>query len=145
MTEAKAAIVTAGGRGIGAACARALAERGYGLALMSPSGSAEALAARVGDVDWMLSYQSAARTGEPWLGPPIEQVIADLAEEGCRNVLIAPIGFVCDHIEVLYDIDIRVQEIARGCGVRVERTESMNCNPMFIRAVADAVLETMDN
>ena len=67
----------------------------------------------------------------------------DLAEEGYRNVLVAPIGFVCDHVEVLYDIDIGVQEIARKHGVRVVRTESMNSNPTFIEAVADAVLEKL--
>jgi ferrochelatase len=70
-------------------------------------------------------------------------VVADLAAEGYRHVLAAPIGFVCDHVEVLYDIDIGVQAIARANGVRVERIESMNSNPAFIEAVADAVAEKL--
>ncbi len=107
-------------------------------------GNAKALAGRLGDVDWTFSYQSAAHTGEPWLGPQIEDVIVDLAGEGYRNVLVAPIGFVCDHVEILYDIDIGVQKIAKEQGVRVERIESMNSNPLFIEAVADAVEEKLN-
>lgn len=106
-------------------------------------GNARALAERLGHADWMFSYQSAAQTGEPWLGPQIEQVVTDLAAEGYTDVLIAPIGFVCDHVEVLYDIDIGVQQIARAHGVRVVRTASMNSHPTFIEAVADAVAEKL--
>ncbi len=107
-------------------------------------GNAKTLAKRLGDVDWTFSYQSAAHTGEPWLGPQIEDVIVDLAGEGYRNVLVAPIGFVCDHVEILYDIDIGVQKIAKKQGVRVERIESMNSNPVFVEAVADAVEEKLN-
>ena len=71
-------------------------------------------------------------------------MVADLSEEGYENVLIAPIGFVCDHVEVLYDIDIGVQAIARKHGIRVERTDSMNSSPVFIEAVVDALLDKMD-
>ena len=102
-------------------------------------GNARAVAARLGDVDWMFSYQSAAHTGEPWLGPQIEDVIPDLADEGYRHVLVAPIGFVCDHVEILYDIDIGLQEIAKARGVNVKRIASMNNDPTFIDAVVDAV------
>ena len=105
--------------------------------------NANELARRLGEVDWTFSYQSASQTGEPWLGPQIEQVIAELAGAGYRHVLAAPIGFVCDHVEVLYDIDIGVQAIARANGVRVERIESMNSNTAFIEAVADAVAEKL--
>ncbi len=101
--------------------------------------NARAVAARLGDVDWMFSYQSAAHTGEPWLGPQIEDVIPDLADEGYRHVLVAPIGFVCDHVEILYDIDIGLQEIAKARGVNVKRIASMNNDPTFIDAVVDAV------
>ena len=107
-------------------------------------GNAKTLAKRLGDVDWTFSYQSVAHTGEPWLGPQIEDVIVDLAGEGYRNVLVAPIGFVCDHVEILYDIDIGVQKIAKKQGVRVERIESMNSNPVFVEAVADAVEEKLN-
>ncbi len=107
-------------------------------------GNARAVAKRLGDVDWMFSYQSAAHTGEPWLGPQIEDVIPDLADEGYRHVLVAPIGFVCDHVEILYDIDIGVQAIARSRGVNVKRIASMNSDPAFIEAVADAVEEKLN-
>lgn len=107
-------------------------------------GNANTVAERLGDVDWMFSYQSAAHTGEPWLGPQIEDVIPDLADQGYRRVLVAPIGFVCDHVEILYDIDIGLQEIARPLGVDLRRIASMNSDPMFIESVADAVEEMLN-
>lgn len=107
--------------------------------------NATAIAARLGDIDWMFSYQSAAETGEPWLGPQIEEAVNSLADEGYQHILIAPIGFVCDHVEILYDIDIEVQQIATERGIQVERIESMNSDPMFIEAVADALLSTNGN
>ncbi|RME76162.1 MAG: ferrochelatase, partial [Chloroflexi bacterium] len=72
--------------------------------------NARLIAERLGDVDWMFSYQSAAETGEPWLGPQIEEVVVDLARQGYKNALVAPIGFVCDHVEILYDIDIEARQ-----------------------------------
>ena len=101
--------------------------------------NAKTLAERLGDVDWMFSYQSAAHTGEPWLGPQIEDVIPELAAAGYQNMLSVPIGFVCDHVEVLYDIDIGCQDIAKEHGMRLERVDMMNSDPMFVDAVADAV------
>lgn len=92
---------------------------------------------------WMFSYQSAAQTGVPWLGPQIEAVIPSLAARGVRNALIAPIGFIADHVEVLYDIDIGVQEIATAQGVRVERTPMLNDSPGVIAALADLVRREM--
>ena len=102
--------------------------------------NAKIVAERLGNVDWMFSYQSAAHTGEPWLGPQIEEVIPDLAKEGYKHVLVAPLGFVCDHVEVLYDIDIEAKQIAQEHGVQLERIEMMNSDPVFIEAIADAVL-----
>jgi ferrochelatase len=89
----------------------------------------------------MFSYQSAAETGEPWLGPQIEDVIVDLVKAGYKYALVAPIGFVCDHVEILYDIDIEAKAIADERGLRLERIESMNSTPLFIDAIVDAVLE----
>lgn len=103
--------------------------------------NAKAIAAQLGEVDWMFSYQSEAKTGEPWLGPQIEAVIPELAREGYKNVLVAPIGFVCDHVEVLYDIDIGCREIAQKEDIRLERIDMMNADPVFIAAVADALQE----
>ena len=71
-------------------------------------------------------------------------MIPDLADQGYRQVLVAPIGFVCDHVEILYDIDIGLQEIARPRGVDVRRIASMNSDPTFIEAVADAVEEKLN-
>ena len=105
--------------------------------------NAQAIVDQLGPVDWMFSYQSAANTGEPWLGPQIEDVIPALASGNYRDVLVAPIGFVCDHVEVLYDIDIGCQEIAQQHGIRLERTEMMNSDPVFIEAIADAVEEVI--
>jgi ferrochelatase len=105
--------------------------------------NARIVAKRMGDIDWMFSYQSAAHTGEPWLGPQIEDVVVDLANEGYKNVLVAPIGFVCDHVEILFDIDVEAKQIAEEHGVRLERVESMNSKPLFIGAVADAILEQL--
>ena len=105
--------------------------------------NARTLAGRLGDVDWTFSYQSAAQTGEPWLGPQIEDLVAGLGKAGHRHVLVAPIGFVCDHIEVLYDIDIGAKEIAGAHDVHLERIESMNSDPTFIEAVADAIEERL--
>ncbi|MBE7552091.1 MAG: ferrochelatase [Anaerolineales bacterium] len=102
--------------------------------------NAQIIAERLGNVDWMFSYQSAAHTGEPWLGPQIEDVVMDLAKEGYKHVLVAPIGFVCDHVEILYDIDIEARQIAQEHGMQLERIESMNSDPLFIEAIADAVV-----
>jgi ferrochelatase len=105
--------------------------------------NARLIAERLGDVDWMFSYQSAAETGEPWLGPQIEDVVVDLAGQGYRHILVAPIGFVCDHVEILYDIDIEAKQIAEAHGVQLERIESMNSDPQFIGAIVDAVTEKL--
>ena len=103
--------------------------------------NAKIVAERLGDVDWMFSYQSAAETGEPWLGPQIEDVVVDLASQGYKHMLVAPVGFVSDHVEILFDIDIEAKQIADEHGVQLERIESMNSSPLFIGAVADAIVE----
>jgi ferrochelatase len=93
---------------------------------------------------WTFSYQSAARTGVPWLGPQIEDLVIDLAQVGEKNLLIAPIGFIADHVEVLYDIDIGVQQIAQEHGVRIERPPMLNdSDPLVdaLTALANAALE----
>ncbi|MBU0677641.1 MAG: ferrochelatase [Verrucomicrobia bacterium] len=104
--------------------------------------NAHQIAERVGHIDWMFAYQSAGASREQWLGPAIEDVIPELAEQGCTDILVAPIGFVCDHIEILYDLDIEAKQIAEEHGIRLERTESMNTTPLFIEAVADALIHS---
>ncbi len=84
-------------------------------------------------------FQSAAISSEPWLGPDAGQAIARLAAEGKRNVLLAPIGFVCEHVEVLYDVDIVFKRHAEGLGMRLERIEMLNTAPLMIDGLADLV------
>jgi ferrochelatase len=99
------------------------------------------LAERLGLVRgrWRFSYQSAGQSPEPWLGPQIEQVVRELALSGEKDLLVVPVGFVCDHVEVLYDIDIAARQIAAEHGARLERSESLNASPIFIAALADLV------
>ena len=93
---------------------------------------------------WTFSYQSAAQTGVAWLGPQIEDVVAQLAEAGRRDLLIAPIGFIADHVEILYDIDVEIQELAGTLDVHVERTPMLNDSPELIQALAALVHEQLE-
>jgi len=88
---------------------------------------------------WSWSYQSAGRSPEPWLGPQIEDYLPELATQGIRNVISIPVGFVCDHVEILYDIDIKAQRVAQEHGIRLERPPALNTDPLFIQAVADEI------
>jgi ferrochelatase len=101
--------------------------------------SAEEVARRARLTDWRVAYQSAGATQEPWLGPDAEEVITELAKSGAKGVLLVPIGFVCDHVEILYDIDIEYQAVARRLGLQLERTASLNDNAGLVAAVADVV------
>jgi protoporphyrin/coproporphyrin ferrochelatase len=88
---------------------------------------------------WGFCFQSAGQSPEPWLGPSIEQRILELIQTGYKNLLVVPIGFVCDHVEVLYDIDIAARNLARAHGARLERSESLNASPALIATLADLV------
>lgn len=92
---------------------------------------------------WEFSYQSAGQSPEPWLGPQIEDVVVRLAQSGKKNLLIIPVGFVCDHVEVLYDIDIAARGLAAQHGARLERSASLNDSPMLISALADLVFDAI--
>jgi ferrochelatase len=94
------------------------------------------------DDRWTFSYQSAAQTGVPWLGPQIEELIVQCARSGDRDLLVAPIGFIADHVEILYDLDIGVQRIAQEHGVRVERPPMLNDSQPLIEALASLVQES---
>lgn len=91
---------------------------------------------------WSFSFQSAGKTGTPWLGPSIETEIPRLIQAGERNILAAPIGFVTDHVEVLYDLDIEAKALATALGGKLERTESQNDSPEFIEALVQAIQST---
>ena len=88
---------------------------------------------------WRFAWQSAGGTHEPWIGPDVLDELDVLWQEHVRNVLLVPIGFVCDHLEVLYDIDVEAKEKARSLGMRLERTALPNATPAFIRVLADVV------
>lgn len=90
---------------------------------------------------WEFCYQSAGQSGESWLGPPIEAVIQRLLDAGEDRLVVSVIGFVCDHVEVLYDIDIACQEIAKSRGAELRRSPSLNDEPVFIDTLADLVSE----
>ena len=93
------------------------------------------------DADWSWSYQSAGRSPEPWLGPTYPDHLAELAQRGIRNVVSVPVGFVCDHVEILYDIDIDAQNVAQRLGMRLERPPSLNDDPCFLGQLASIISE----
>jgi ferrochelatase len=82
------------------------------------------------------AFQSQGMSGGPWLGPTVETAMLELKRQGHRGVVIAPIGFVCDHVEVLYDIDIGFRHFAGEQGLMFWRTESLNASPTFVKALA---------
>lgn len=88
------------------------------------------------------AYQSAGRTAEPWLGPDARQVVDELAAAGHANVLVVPVGFTCEHVEVLYDVDVELRRHARGLGMRLERIVMVNDHPALIAGLADLVHRT---
>ncbi len=104
--------------------------------------SAAAVAKRVGLASWRLAFQSAGATPEPWLGPEAGAVMTELASQGHRAFLIVPIGFVCDHVEVLYDVDVVYRELAGRLGVRLERTASLNDDALLVGALAEIARNT---
>jgi len=99
--------------------------------------SSQAVAQRMRLNDWRFAYQSAGATADPWLGPDAGDVITELAAAGRKAFLLVPIGFVCDHVEILYDIDVEYRELAGRLGVHLERTDSLNSDPSLVATVAD--------
>lgn len=99
--------------------------------------TAAAVAARLGVRDWDFAYQSQGMTGDQWLGPTVESRLDQYAADGVREVVVDPIGFVCDHVEVLFDIDILFRGYAAERGIALARPESLNDSPMFTQALAE--------
>lgn len=93
---------------------------------------------------WRTSYQSAGASSVRWLGPTLEETIEELARDEVPGVLVAPIGFLADHVEVLYDIDIESQHEARAAGITLARTASLNDQPLFIDALAQLVYQALE-
>ncbi|MBA2284954.1 MAG: ferrochelatase [Ktedonobacteraceae bacterium] len=92
---------------------------------------------------WMFCYQSAGHTPEEWLKPDFADVMPELKAAGHTHVLIAPVQFLADHLEILYDIEIGAREQAEAAGIQFARIESLNTSPLFIKALATVVQETM--
>jgi ferrochelatase len=104
--------------------------------------SAALVATRAGVGDFTVAWQSAGRTPEPWLGPSLGEVLGELAASGAAGVVVCPIGFVADHLEVLYDLDVEARAAAASLGLRFARTASLNDDPRFVHVLADAVIST---
>jgi protoporphyrin/coproporphyrin ferrochelatase len=91
---------------------------------------------------WEFAFQSASTTGEPWLGPDL---LSAIEQSGARDVLVCPIGFVADHLEILYDLDVEAQAFARSHNITIRRTASFNTRPEFIAAMAEIVSDAIDS
>jgi ferrochelatase len=105
--------------------------------------SARAVAERLGRAAWQVAYQS--RSGsprDPWLEPDINDTLRALAAEGVRDAVVVPVGFVCDHVEVLYDLDIEARATATSVGLGFVRAGTVNDHPLFIRMLAEVVRAT---
>ena len=96
-----------------------------------------AVAARLGLTDWDFAYQSQGLTDERWLGPTVESCLDRYAAEGIREVVVCPIGFVCDHVETLYDVDVAFRDYAAQRGISLYRPEALNGSPKFTAALAE--------
>jgi protoporphyrin/coproporphyrin ferrochelatase len=105
--------------------------------------TARLVAERAGLADerWSWSYQSAGRTPEPWAGPDLGEHLENLAGQGVRDVVSVPVGFVSDHVELLYDVDVRAQGVAKRLGLRLERPPALNDDPRFVEVLAAIVRE----
>lgn len=90
--------------------------------------------------EWEFAFQSASHTGEPWLGPDLLEAVE---RSSARDVLVCPIGFVADHLEILYDLDVEAHAFARAKGIRIRRTRSFNASPVFIDALASVVTDAL--
>ena len=105
--------------------------------------SVRAVLERIGPHAWHFAYQSKGSGPEEWIGPDVEKVLEDLASQGVKEVLLIPVGFLSDHIEILYDIDIVFQKKAEALGIVLKRTRSLNTSERFINALATVVEEQL--
>jgi ferrochelatase len=95
------------------------------------------------DADWFFAFQSQGISGGPWIGPTVEDTLSALRQAGHTAVIIQAIGFLCDHVEILYDIDIAFRDLGQRLGLSVERTESLNESPILTSALADLARNAM--
>ena len=105
--------------------------------------TAAAIAQRAALREWSFAFQSASATGEPWLGPDILEELERLESAEVRSVLVAPIGFVSDHLEILWDLEVEARDKAAELGIELARMQSLNDDPAFVRALATLVREAL--
>jgi ferrochelatase len=105
--------------------------------------TARGVAERCAIARYRVAYQSAGRTPEPWIGPDLSDLIREASADGIRHFLVIPVGFVCDHTEILFDIDVQARATARALGATLRRTESLNSSPTFIAALESLVREKL--
>jgi len=102
-------------------------------------GTVEAVTAHLGGRQTVFAYQSQGRSSEPWLGPTVESMLESLHQSGHRHVLVAPIGFICDHVETLFDIDIELKQLASSKGMQLERMAMLNDQPVLVDVLLDVL------
>ena len=105
--------------------------------------TSQLVAERAGLASWSFAFQSASPTGEPWLGPDILDELDELKAKGVERVLACPIGFVSDHLEILWDLDVEARERSAELGLEFDRIRSLNDDPAFVRGLAELVRETV--
>ncbi|HEX5233977.1 MAG TPA: ferrochelatase [Silvibacterium sp.] len=87
--------------------------------------------------DWVFAFQSQGMSGGPWIGPTVEDTLTTLRQQDFERIIVQPIGFLCDHVEILYDIDIAFRQYAANLGMKLLRPESLNDSPLLIEALSD--------
>jgi ferrochelatase len=91
--------------------------------------------------EWWFAFQSQGASGGPWIGPSVEETLDGIAAEGVRELILQPIGFLCDHVEILFDVDILFTEYGNKLKIDLKRPESLNTSPFLVRAVADLAVK----
>jgi ferrochelatase len=108
--------------------------------------TAQLIASELGAGDWQVVYQSRSGSpSQPWLGPDICDHVKDLHARGMQNLVVAPIGFVSDHMEVVYDLDVEAQRVAAELGVKLVRAATAGTHPSFVKMIRELILERVDN
>jgi ferrochelatase len=100
-------------------------------------GTVESVTRLLGSQSTYFAYQSQGRSSEPWLGPTVEEMLDTICRSGHRHVLVAPIGFLCDHVETLFDIDIELKQLAANKGMHLERMAMLNDSPALIETLRE--------
>jgi len=108
--------------------------------------TAKLIAKKLEHDNWLLCYQSrSGRPSDPWLEPDVCDVIEELAAQDVKHVIIQAIGFICDHVEVMYDIGIEAFKVCRHVGIKMHRANTVNDDPKFLRGLANSVIKLIES